>query len=277
MKVFLTSTEASQFSNPLFVDCRHLLTDPAYGERAYQEEHLPGAVFAHLDNTLSAEPSGKNGRHPLPDLHRFHDWLQTHGLHPERSIITYDNLHGGIAARLWWLLTQLGFHSVYIMTDGLEGWKAHGLKTETDMPQPHPVTFDLTIQSWDDGPYTIKYLTDISEQIPSSYLIDSRAPERYHGKEEPYDPLPGRIPGAINLFWQSNISDGTLKTERKGEINSFLDTGELGKYTVYCGSGVTATFNLAVFAELNLPRPSYYAGSYSEWVQNHPDTIETDE
>ena len=48
-------------------DCRHRLTDPAYGEKAYAEGHLPGALFMHLDRDLSAPMNGKNGRHPLPE------------------------------------------------------------------------------------------------------------------------------------------------------------------------------------------------------------------
>ena len=49
------------------VDCRHRLTDPGYGEAAYREAHIPGAVFAHTDRVLSGEPVTDRGRHPLPD------------------------------------------------------------------------------------------------------------------------------------------------------------------------------------------------------------------
>lgn len=38
----------------LVVDVRHQLGDPAGGERAYREAHLPGAVFLHLDRDFLA-------------------------------------------------------------------------------------------------------------------------------------------------------------------------------------------------------------------------------
>ena len=36
------------------VDCRFDLADTEAGRRAYRKSHLPGAVYAHLDEDLSA-------------------------------------------------------------------------------------------------------------------------------------------------------------------------------------------------------------------------------
>jgi 3-mercaptopyruvate sulfurtransferase SseA len=48
------------------IDCRFDLDDHSRGQAAYLEEHIPGAVYAHLDRDLAAPPNGSNGRHPLP-------------------------------------------------------------------------------------------------------------------------------------------------------------------------------------------------------------------
>ena len=48
------------------VDCRFELANTAAGEAAYQQEHIPGAAYAHLDRDLSGAKTGSNGRHPLP-------------------------------------------------------------------------------------------------------------------------------------------------------------------------------------------------------------------
>ena len=39
----------AQYLNIVVVDCRHDLTNPAYGREAYAAGHLPQARFAHLD------------------------------------------------------------------------------------------------------------------------------------------------------------------------------------------------------------------------------------
>ncbi|MFX5578579.1 hypothetical protein ABTD84_19175, partial [Acinetobacter baumannii] len=43
----------AQYLNIGVVDCRHDLTNPAYGREAYAAGHLPQARFAHLDELLS--------------------------------------------------------------------------------------------------------------------------------------------------------------------------------------------------------------------------------
>ena len=53
--------------NLVIIDCRFSLEDTELGRRAYQEAHIPGAVYAHLDEDLSGEIiPGKTSRHPLP-------------------------------------------------------------------------------------------------------------------------------------------------------------------------------------------------------------------
>ena len=51
---------------PLVLDCSFELTDLSAGQRAYDAGHIPGALYVHLEHTLSSEKTGRNGRHPLP-------------------------------------------------------------------------------------------------------------------------------------------------------------------------------------------------------------------
>ena len=52
----------------LVVDCRFDLADPDKSARDYRDGHIPGAVYASLDNDLSdlARQVEGLGRHPLP-------------------------------------------------------------------------------------------------------------------------------------------------------------------------------------------------------------------
>ena len=54
--------------NLAIVDCRFYLNDSSEGRRAYEKDHLPGAVFIDLEQDLSSPNSEHGGRHPLPDL-----------------------------------------------------------------------------------------------------------------------------------------------------------------------------------------------------------------
>ena len=52
--------------NWVIVDCRYSLADTESGRRLYGEAHIPGAVYAHLDEDLCGQPLTDHGRHPLP-------------------------------------------------------------------------------------------------------------------------------------------------------------------------------------------------------------------
>jgi len=81
-------------------DCRHDLVDTEAGRRAYAESHIPGARFVHLDEDLSAPKTGKNGRHPLPDMDQLVRRLGRIGISITSQVVSYDASGGVYAARL---------------------------------------------------------------------------------------------------------------------------------------------------------------------------------
>ncbi|MGE5616531.1 MAG: rhodanese-like domain-containing protein, partial [Bacillota bacterium] len=72
-KLVTTEEMAGHLDDPKWVlfDARHDLGDVDKGRRLYAEGHIRGAYFLHTDEDLSGEKTGRNGRHPLPDLDRF--------------------------------------------------------------------------------------------------------------------------------------------------------------------------------------------------------------
>src|SRR5438045_9711014 len=92
--------------------------DPAKGPRSYAAGHIPGAYFLHTDEDLSGPKTGKNGRHPLPDLDRFAQRMNECGVAPGVQVVAYDNLAGDSAVRLWWRLRWLGHESVALLAGG---------------------------------------------------------------------------------------------------------------------------------------------------------------
>ena len=113
------------------LDCSFDLADPAAGERAFEQGHLPGARYAHLDRDLSGVRSGRNGRHPLPARVDWATTLGHLGVGPRRHVVVYDAQGAMVAARAWWMLRWAGHAAVSVLDGGLQAWKAAGGAIET--------------------------------------------------------------------------------------------------------------------------------------------------
>ena len=64
------------------------------------------------------------------------------------------------------------------------------------------------------------------------------------------------------------------KSELKKEFDLLFTNNKPEESVMYCGSGVTACFNLAVMKELNYKEPKIYIGSFSDWIK-HSDNVES--
>ncbi len=128
------------------IDVRHQLSDVGYGERAYSESHIPGAVFLHCDRDLSGPVTGANGRHPWPERDRLVERLGEIGIGPQTQVVVYDDAQGMIAGRLWVLLRWLGHERVALLDGGLQAWRHNrraglcrpGVVSGPPIPLTHP-------------------------------------------------------------------------------------------------------------------------------------------
>jgi thiosulfate/3-mercaptopyruvate sulfurtransferase len=246
-------------------DCRHELTNPEMGTKAYTESHIPGALFAHLDRDLAAPLTGRNGRHPLPDPQTFAAWLSRMGVSAEKQVVGYDNAGGVYASRLWWMLRWMGHRNVAVLDGGWQAWTDAGHPVSQDFRAPKPASFNgKADQSWVDAQYVLEHL-----QSPDMVLIDARANDRFHGQNETIDPVGGHIPGARNRFFKDNLTaDGHFKSadQLRTEFASILGGGSAERLVSQCGSGVTACHNLLAMEIAGLKGGRLYPGSWSEWI-----------
>src|SRR3954467_11368737 len=94
---------------PVVIDLRWYLGRPGDGHAAYLAGHLPGAVFLDLDDDLAdLSGYGAPGRHPLPPPAALTPRMARAGIADGRRIVGYDDVGGWVAARLWWMLDNLG-------------------------------------------------------------------------------------------------------------------------------------------------------------------------
>jgi thiosulfate/3-mercaptopyruvate sulfurtransferase len=265
----LISTEdlARYIGDPAFaiVDCRHDLADVDAGERAYRKEHLPGAVFMHIDRDLSGIKTGSNGRHPLPEPRALAATLGRAGIDRARQVVAYDQGNGALAARLWWLLHWLGHDAAAVLDGGLERWRSDGRALTDAVPEVRATVFEPT------PPSPTASADEILRHIDDGSLLvlDARTPERYRGDVEPLDPVAGHIPGARNRPYTENMTrEGVFKSPAglRAELGAILRDTPAEAVVHQCGSGVTACHNALAMAVAGLPGSRLYPGSWSEWV-----------
>jgi thiosulfate/3-mercaptopyruvate sulfurtransferase len=263
--------------NWLIVDARFDLAKPDSGEEAYRADHIPNAVYAHLDRDLSSPRAPATGRHPLPAPQHFETTLRAWGVTPSMQVIAYDADNGAHAARLWWLLRWVGHKSVAVLDGGLKSWREAGLPESQDIPNRSRSQFTVRPENslWLDADDVWNKVQD-----PQWRLLDARGAERYAGKVEPIDPVAGHIPGAVNHPFNRNLNSNArfLSPIDLNQQYSASQGGVSDEHTiVMCGSGVTACHLLLAMEVAGKPGAKLYAGSWSEWIRDPSRPIATGE
>lgn len=257
----------SEMHDPSWVvlDARFDLTAPARGEALYREGHIPGARYVSLDADLSGPKIGTTGRHPLPDPAVAAASFGRLGIGDDTQVVVYDADAGQFAARAWWMLRWLGHTKVAVLDGGLAAWTAAGLALSDDEERWEPAAFTPRVRT--------EARVGVGEVLPhvgqaGHVLVDARANDRFRGQNETLDPVGGHIPGAVNRFFQQNLTaEKTFKSpdELRAEWAPILGGADASKAVLYCGSGVTACHNLLALEHAGLNGARLYAGSWSEW------------
>ena len=254
-------------------DCSYDLGNPAAGQAAYAQAHIPGARHADLHLHLSShdpQRSASAGRHPLPVREDFAATLRQWGVTNTTHVVVYDRNGCNYCGRLWWMLKWLGHDAVAVLDGGLQAWQAAGWGTASHA-DAHPAATAQPSAFAIHAPLVELLDTEhIAASLPtrSWTLIDSRSAPRYRGEVEPLDPLAGHIPGALNRPFTDNFnSNGHFKSAAalREEFDALLPDVPRQRIAVYCGSGVSAVPNIIALELAGYPGAALYAGSWSAW------------
>src|SRR5207244_4150765 len=84
---------------------------------------------------------GAPGRHPLPSPGAFLARMAAAGIGDGARVVGYDDVGGWVAARLWWMLDNLGFGRrgvegewVGVLDGGIKAWIEVGQPLEHGAP-----------------------------------------------------------------------------------------------------------------------------------------------
>ena len=264
--------------NWAIIDCRFTLGDEERGRKDYLKSHIPGAVYAHLNDDLCGPMiQGITGRHPLPTIDQLQQRFSSWGIDASVQVVAYDDWPAiglATAARLWWLLRWLGHASVAVLDGGWTEWISSNLPTRSGLETRTVRKFYAV-----ERPELLAGSNDIDKMRldANSLVIDSRSADRYRGENETIDPVAGHIPGAKSMPYSDVLApSGSFLSKRELEAHfrrSIVDI-PASNVAFYCGSGVTAAVNVLAIAHAGLGEARLYVGSWSEWITDPKRAVE---
>jgi len=283
MKKYTTLISTEEVSRHLhdpewvIADCRFSLASPEKGEQDYLVSHIPGAIYAHLDQDLSSPIiPGETGRHPWPGVGQAALFFSQIGIEAGVQVVAYDDAGGALAAvRLWWILRWLGHETVAVLDGGWQKWVSEGREVKSGIevrsrrefiPKPRAELLVSTAE------------VDKLRMDPAFRIFDARAAERYHGHNETIDPIAGHIPGAFSAPYLDNLTiEGIFRPVEELRTHYQALMGDIPPENTifYCGSGVTSIHNLLAMLHVGLREARLYAGSWSEWIADQKRPVAT--
>ena len=262
--------------NWAIIDCRFFLNHPELGYKQYLDAHIPGAVYAHLDNDLSSPVTpGVTGRHPLPDVETFAAKLGSWGIDESVQVVAYDGAGGMVAGRLWWMLNWLGHERVAVLNGDYRAWFHEERATTSGEEARTARTFTPNVHA-----ERVVSADDVLASLddPTVKLLDARARDRFRGDNETLDAKGGHIPGATPAPYTENVdSHGRFLPPEQlaARFENLLDGAPGEQAVLYCGSGVTAAHNALAMAVAGMGTPRLYPGSWSDWINDDARPVAT--
>jgi len=261
--------------NCTVVDCRFDFSANYKGRSDWLAGHIPGAFYAHLDDDLASRVEDHSGRHPLPLLTDFAEYLASIGWTKGKLLVAYDEGSNAISARLWWMMQYCGQPSA-LLDGGLAAWEEAGLPLEAGETRVDPAPVVALVA---DERMTAS-TAFIHDNLESGELavLDARAPERYSGEAEFLDTKAGHIPGALNRPFGDNLGvDGRFRDPEllRTQYEELLGPSTTMDVVHSCGSGVTACHNLFAMQLAGMDVTRLYPGSWSEWIRDPARPVET--
>jgi thiosulfate/3-mercaptopyruvate sulfurtransferase len=159
-------------------------------------------------------------------------------------------------------------HAAAVLDGGMSAYPGG---RETAAPARKPGTFTAV-------PWPAERLAGIAETAAGqATAVDARNRDRYQGRQDPIDPRPGHIPGALNIPCRENLDPSGRLLPRPRLLGHFEQAGieSAGNVISYCGSGVTACHNLLVLEHLGMGHGRLFVGGWSQYGHRTDLPVET--
>lgn len=236
----------------------------------YRRGHIPGAVNIDEIAQVLRQPSTEDY---LP-VARIEQILGEAGIDPAREIVLYGAKAHTSPYFGFVTLRYLGGSDARVYHGGIDDWKAAGKPIATDPVKLPPVSFRAQV-----NPDVIVSTREVISRLgaPGIQIVDARTEREYSG-EDIRALRGGRIPGAVNIPYESNWVDPDTprKLQRRqvaGKDGMSLKPAEdlralyarldpQKETIVYCQSGVRASETATVLQSLGFRNVKVYDSSW---------------
>jgi thiosulfate/3-mercaptopyruvate sulfurtransferase len=201
----------------------------------------------------------------------YGDLFSRVGLSFDQPVVIYSAGETGNidATFLAWLLAGFGHPKVYVLNGGYFKWELEHRPVVQQYPRVAPAAFPV-----DGFAPERASLEEVRRAVTTqdAVLVDARPPAQYLG-EAGAQMRRGHIPGAINHYWQDDLT-------QVGFGHVWKSPAELR--ASYAAQGITADKNIIAYCNssteashvhftlrylLGYPRVRIYVGSWTEWAE----------
>jgi thiosulfate/3-mercaptopyruvate sulfurtransferase len=242
----------------------------------YLKDHLPGAEYLNPES-LRASLGGMPVQ--LLSPRAYTELFSRLGLTFSRPVVIYSagETRNIDATFLAWLLAGFGHPRVYLLNGGYFKWQLEQRPLTQRYPRVKSTRFSA-------GPFQpeLASLDEVRQSTADgrALLVDARPPDQYAGQAGA-QMRRGHIPGAINHYWQDDLTQEGFGHVWKPPEDLKADYTAQGitpdrNIIVYCNSTTEAShvhFTLRYL--LGYPRVRIYVGSWTEWAEREELPIET--
>jgi thiosulfate/3-mercaptopyruvate sulfurtransferase len=234
----------------------------------YLKGHLPGAEYLNTE-TVRATEGGIPTRLLSADAYR--QLFSRLGLRFDRPVVIYSagETHNIDATFLAFLLAGFGHPQVYVLDGGYFKWELEQRPIAKHYPRL-PVTRFPSVAFRPDT----ATLDDVKRALRdhNAVLVDARPPDQYAG-EAGAQMRRGHIPGAINHYWQDDLTQegfGHVWKSRDALRAAYAAQGITPDKNIiaYCNSATEAShIHFTLRNLLGYPTVRVYVGSWTEWAE----------
>ena len=249
------------------IDCSwHMPAENRNGEKEFEKEHIPNAVFFDLDKNSK---QNNDLPHMLPNVDEWNIIVSNLGISNNDRIIVYDNSNVISSCRCWYNFIYFGHdpNLISVLNGGLKKWKIENRKTSNNANEISKSDYK--------GNELIKLVKDkktIDENIKKQefVVVDARSRGRFEGKipDPRKNVKSGSIPNSVCLPFAKLINeDHSFKS--LNELNQLFQVflkNHNNNLVFSCGSGVTACVLALAYSLVNTKYlPVIYDGSWAEY------------